>query len=117
LGRDIPFDFDFKDRPNLVGVSKGTGNGRSLILNGHIDVIPVEPLGKLEKDPWGAEIGGAPYGYDASFLNHRAKTPTLIFGPGSIAQAHTINEFIKIDEVITATKVLAIFMLDWCGYE
>lgn len=29
-----------KDRVNLVGVWKGTGGGRSLILNGHIDTVP-----------------------------------------------------------------------------
>src|SRR5580698_4168187 len=26
-------------RPNLVGVLRGTGGGRSLILNGHVDVV------------------------------------------------------------------------------
>ena len=31
---------DFKGNPNVVGVLKGTGGGRSLLLNGHIDVVP-----------------------------------------------------------------------------
>ena len=30
----------YAGRPNVVGVFKGTGGGRSLILNGHIDVMP-----------------------------------------------------------------------------
>ena len=29
--------------PNVVGVLKGSGGGKSLILNGHIDVVPGEP--------------------------------------------------------------------------
>src|SRR5699024_385726 len=30
----------FKNSPNVVGVLKGTGGGKSLILNGHVDVVP-----------------------------------------------------------------------------
>jgi len=30
-----------KVRPNVVGVLKGNGGGKSLILNGHMDVVPV----------------------------------------------------------------------------
>lgn len=29
------------DRPVVVGIWRGTGAGKSLILNGHIDVVPV----------------------------------------------------------------------------
>ncbi len=32
---------DFKGNPNVVGILKGTGGGKSLIVNGHIDVVPV----------------------------------------------------------------------------
>ena len=30
-------------RPNLSATCPGTGNGRSLVLNGHIDVVSAEP--------------------------------------------------------------------------
>jgi len=64
-----------------------------------------------------AKIDGASYGADARFLNLYAGTPTLIFGPGDIAQAHSLDEFTSIDEVIAATKVLALLILNWCKYE
>jgi acetylornithine deacetylase len=47
---------NYKDRPNVVGRLKGSGGGRSLILNGHIDVITVEPKEKWSVDPFGAQI-------------------------------------------------------------
>lgn len=31
---------DFANSPNVVGVLKGTGEGKSIILNGHVDVVP-----------------------------------------------------------------------------
>jgi acetylornithine deacetylase len=34
----------YRDRPVVVGTFKGTGGGRSLILNGHVDVVPLEPI-------------------------------------------------------------------------
>lgn len=33
-------DRDFTDRPNMAATVKGTGGGRSLMLAGHIDVVP-----------------------------------------------------------------------------
>lgn len=41
-------------RPNLVSTLKGTGGGRSLILNGHSDVVPVVPeeLPLWDTNPW-----------------------------------------------------------------
>ena len=41
-------------RANLVGVLKGTGGGKSLIFNGHVDVVPPGP-----DDDWSPETGGA----------------------------------------------------------
>jgi acetylornithine deacetylase len=36
-----PVDRGYEGRPNIVATWKGTGGGRSLLLNGHTDVIPV----------------------------------------------------------------------------
>jgi len=47
---------NYSGRPNVVGTLKGTGGGRSLILNGHIDTVTIEPTGEWTRDPFGAEI-------------------------------------------------------------
>ncbi len=52
---------------------------------------------------------------DIRFLNGCGKTPTVIFGPGLTEQMHAGNEWVRTDDVITATKVLATAILDWCG--
>ncbi len=53
---------------------------------------------------------------DAAFLN-KAGIPTVIYGPGSILQAHAVDEYVNIAELITATKTFALAAMDWCGYE
>ena len=58
---------EFKESPNVVGVKKGTGGGRSLILNGHIDVVPAGDLEQWEHHPYsGKVIEGKLYGRGAT---------------------------------------------------
>lgn len=47
---------DFHGNPNVVAVLKGTGGGKSIILNGHIDVVPVGAKGAWEQDPFSGNI-------------------------------------------------------------
>jgi acetylornithine deacetylase/succinyl-diaminopimelate desuccinylase family protein len=55
-------------RANLVGVCKGSGGGRSLILNGHVDVVPPGPDEQWTvAEPWsGTVIDGRLYGRGAT---------------------------------------------------
>ena len=58
---------NYKGRPNVVGIFRGTAGGRSLILNGHTDTVTIEPAKEWTRDPFGAEIAdGRLYGRGAS---------------------------------------------------
>jgi acetylornithine deacetylase len=58
---------DFSGNPNVVGVWKGTGGGRSIILNGHIDVVPEGSRDDWKYDPYGGHIkDGRLYGRGAT---------------------------------------------------
>ncbi len=58
---------DFDGSPNVVGVWKGSGGGRSMILNGHVDVVPVGDPSQWTRDPWAADVDeGRLYGRGAS---------------------------------------------------
>src|SRR5579863_2467102 len=44
-------------RDNAVGTLRGTGGGRSLIFNGHVDVVPVGPAERWRHgDPWSGHV-------------------------------------------------------------
>ena len=57
----------YSGRPNVTARLAGSGGGRSLTFNGHIDVVPATPSRRWSYDPWGAEIeGGRMFGRGAA---------------------------------------------------
>ena len=52
----IPVERGYEGRPNIVATWKGTGGGRSLLLNGHTDVIPVGNGEGWSDNPWSATV-------------------------------------------------------------
>lgn len=55
-GSGIKPDRDLRGMPVLAGKREGTGDGKSLILNGHYDVVPPGILDNWNHDPFGGEI-------------------------------------------------------------
>lgn len=54
---------EFKGSPNVVGILRGTGEGRSIILNGHIDVVPEGDREQWQHEPYsGLVMDGKMYG-------------------------------------------------------
>ena len=53
---------------------------------------------------------GVPYGTDASKIATHG-VPAVVFGPGSIGQAHTCDEWLDLDELHKATEALYRFAL------
>lgn len=62
-----PVEWSYEGRPNVAATWKGSGGGRSLVLNGHIDVVPATPEHHWTHDPWGGEVtDGRMYGRGAA---------------------------------------------------
>ncbi|MGM7701331.1 peptidase [Pseudalkalibacillus sp. Hm43] len=54
---------DFSKSPNIVGTWKGTGGGKSIVLNGHIDVVPPGDLNQWDYPPYSGHMeDGKMYG-------------------------------------------------------
>ncbi|HYH12024.1 MAG TPA: M20/M25/M40 family metallo-hydrolase, partial [Thermomicrobiales bacterium] len=52
----------YENRPNLVAHVPGTGGGRSLMLQGHVDVVDPGDPALWSHDPWGERDGRRVYG-------------------------------------------------------
>ena len=59
-----------------------------------------------------AEPGGVGFGCDCTKLS-RASIPSIIFGPGSIEQAHTIDEYVEVAQVQTALDFYRKFIMEF----
>jgi acetylornithine deacetylase len=59
-----------------------------------------------------AQIRGVSFGTDA-FCYDAAGVPSVVFGPGSIDQAHTADEWVALAEVEQASEVLYRMVADW----
>jgi len=62
-------------------------------------------------------ISGRQGAADTRFLNSYGNTPTVIFGPGSTAVMHANDEYVSIEDYLTAIKVMALSIYDWCNAE
>ncbi len=63
----VPPGLRFDGRPQLAARIPGRGGGRSLLLNGHIDVVSAEPRTRWTSDPFRAQVrDGRLYGRGSS---------------------------------------------------
>jgi len=69
--------------------------------------------GALEREELPVKIEGLSAWTDAALLNE-AGIPTVCFGPGDIALAHAAEEFVPIEEIDLATRVLTRVVREWC---
>lgn len=78
--------WNYKDRPNVVGVLRGTGGGKSLILNGHVDVVSPEPIQEWKHDQWGAEIDGGKL-YGRGSMDMKGGISSMIYAVHAVAES------------------------------
>lgn len=82
-----PVEWDYTGRYNVVGrLASKTKTGRSLILNGHIDVVSPEPVHHWTRDPWGGAIeDGRLYGRGAADM--KAGIAQMVYAVEAIRRA------------------------------
>jgi acetylornithine deacetylase len=74
------------------------------IAEGHRSILGQAPV-----------VQGVTYGSDLRLFTNHGGIPAVLYGPGSIFDAHTVNEHVELEEVVTATKVLACIVSHWCA--
>jgi len=82
-----PVEWSFAGRPNVAATWKSSSaSGRSLILNGHVDVVPATPEHHWTHDPWGGEISdGLMYGRGAADM--KSGVAAMIYAVRALREA------------------------------
>ncbi len=80
-----PAGLDFEGRPQLAARFRGTREGRSLLLNGHVDVVSPEPRERWTTEPFRAELrDGKLYGRGACDM--KGGVGCMVFAAEAISQ-------------------------------
>ena len=101
----------YDGRPNVVGTLKGEGGGRSLLFNGHVDVIPEGADENWQHGCWSADIeDGKMYGRGAADMKSGVAAMTMalkaIRAAGVKLQGDVITEYVM-DEELSGNGTLA----------
>lgn len=101
----------FAGRPNVIATCRGTGGGRSLLFNGHVDTIPTEPADAWSQNPLsGALVDDRVYGRGAADMKGgiAAMTMALLIlrDAGLQPKGDVILEYV-VDEELTGYGTLA----------
>jgi acetylornithine deacetylase len=54
------------------------------------------------------------YGADMRLLVNQGGVPTVLFGPGNVRHAHRPDEFVRIEDLMTTARVLALTAMRFC---
>lgn len=60
-------------------------------------------------------IEGVPYGSDMGLTVGVGGIPTVVFGPGDVRAAHRPDEFVPVEQLVTATRAVVLAALRFCG--
>jgi acetylornithine deacetylase len=98
-----------RDHPVTVEVSGGRFSSARIPAD---HPLPVGLAGTVEavtgRRP---ALRAEPYGADMRLLVNEGATPTVIFGPGDPAVAHSANEHVPLAEVVDCARVLAVWLV------
>ena len=88
------------------------------VLDPALDTPPeaevARAVGEAHRAEFGSacEVGGAHYGTDASKLS-RAGIETVVCGPGDVAQAHTKDEYVEVEQLEMAARLYGRILDGW----
>ena len=114
VARAAASDSWMKDHPPVVRFVGYDAQASEISRDHPIVQTVLNSLRQVGRDP---QVSGRQGAADTRFLNEYANTPTVIFGPGSTSIMHATDEYVSIDDYITAIKVVALSICDWCQAE
>lgn len=73
--------------------------------------LPTALVEAARKNGAPGEVRAMTAACDAWFYNNQVGVPTVVFGPGSLGHAHSKDEHIRLDDIMTAASALVDFVL------
>ena len=108
-------------RPGLKTKISRVPGGMATMIHGPVSIDPEHPVvraaqrARAELGQTAADLTAFPAWTDASLLSREGKIPSIIWGPGELDQAHSPEEYIKLDDVRLAAELYAAAALHFTG--
>jgi acetylornithine deacetylase len=82
-----------------------------------VDAPIVSAVAEAHRAVTGSEVrlDAATYGADMRHFLLFGETPCVMYGAGDVRLAHFTDESVPIEDVVTATKTIAVMVAGWCG--
>jgi len=105
-------DFWLKENPPILEWFEGQFESGQTNVN-HSIIGALKHAYKNVKNN-SAILEGVTYGSDLRLFTNHADIPAVLFGPGDVRLAHSANEYIEIEEVLTCVKIITNLIIKWC---
>jgi acetylornithine deacetylase/succinyl-diaminopimelate desuccinylase len=109
------------ERPGLKTKISRVPESMATMLHGPVTIDPKHPVvlaaqkALLEFELPAEPLGVFPAWTDAALISREAKIPSIIWGPGELNYAHSPEESIKLEDVISARKLYTAAALHFTG--
>jgi len=60
-------------------------------------------------------LGGLDSWFDAATFTRFGDTPSIGYGPRSIAWGHTVDEYVPVEDLVACTQAIALAAVEHCG--
>ena len=68
----------------------------------------------MEQTRWNGEVTAFPAWSDAGAISSVTDSKCIVMGPGDLSVAHSIHEYIKVEDIETAALVYGLTAIDYC---
>ena len=77
--------------------------------------LPTSLVAAAERAHMPIKVDAMTASCDAWFYNNQLGIPSVVYGPGTLAVAHSKDEHIAMNDIADAARVLLTFLADYCG--
>lgn len=100
---------------HLPGIEWYEGLFEPAVLKDDHDLIQVLSDSHSNMSGMAPRLEAVTYGSDLRIFALYGGIPTILYGPGDVSLAHTVNEYIEVNEVMDVVCSLVQMLINWCG--
>jgi succinyl-diaminopimelate desuccinylase len=100
-----------KQNPNLKTHLEVILSRRGSVISENESIVKIAKESVEEVLGRPVQTSGCPATSDMETFVNEAKIPTILLGPGRLAETHMVDEFIEVDQVMKAIKIYSLIIL------